>query len=416
MATLNVKTDYGAAGDGSTDDTVAIQEAVDDAAPGDTVYLPAGTYVVNKDNSVDNQACIMVKPTRGNGCDNVTFRGDGKDTTVMCGGGNDNFIQVIAVYTSETVTGLVFEDFVIDGNASNQASGARGQNIVAADDPAQDNDITIRNILSVDALDTGIAPRAGGVTVTDCTVRRAGKHGIGINPVDSECTVKRCLVTESPPPGSGEPTYALDFSDGYGLVEDCVFLNGSGTGFKVTEDPTDVTFRRIRSENNANHGFQRAGENSGNTTATFEDVVCRYNGDVGFRFAPYVTYKVPSGNAIVSAHNNGNNGYLLRGGTIEADGEVHSTGHPNLSFGTDTTGYIQDLYSTEDSDFGSVDVQNFHSSGVAQDLSNVPTKDEVGAWTSTDGGGGGGSVSPNRIVVALGIALGIAAAESALSD
>jgi|SRR5690554_612491 len=42
---LNVK-DYEAVGDGTTDDTAAIQEAIREAAEGDTVFIPAGTYLV----------------------------------------------------------------------------------------------------------------------------------------------------------------------------------------------------------------------------------------------------------------------------------------------------------------------------------------------------------------------------------
>jgi hypothetical protein len=46
-ATLNVQ-NYGAAGDGTTDDTAAIQNAINDASNGDTVLFPAGTYKVTK--------------------------------------------------------------------------------------------------------------------------------------------------------------------------------------------------------------------------------------------------------------------------------------------------------------------------------------------------------------------------------
>jgi hypothetical protein len=42
---LNVM-DFQAVGDGTTDDTAAIQEAISQATPGDTVVIPAGTYLV----------------------------------------------------------------------------------------------------------------------------------------------------------------------------------------------------------------------------------------------------------------------------------------------------------------------------------------------------------------------------------
>jgi len=50
----NVKTSYGAVGDGVTDDTAAIQRALNDGRSGEddygrpkAIYFPAGTYLVN---------------------------------------------------------------------------------------------------------------------------------------------------------------------------------------------------------------------------------------------------------------------------------------------------------------------------------------------------------------------------------
>src|SRR5690606_26514841 len=42
---LNVR-DYQAVGDGITDDTAAIQEAIGEATEGDTVFIPDGAYLV----------------------------------------------------------------------------------------------------------------------------------------------------------------------------------------------------------------------------------------------------------------------------------------------------------------------------------------------------------------------------------
>ena len=51
-AVVNVKTDYGAAGDGRSDDTAAIQAAISEGLgfgnPDKIIYVPAGTYLVTR--------------------------------------------------------------------------------------------------------------------------------------------------------------------------------------------------------------------------------------------------------------------------------------------------------------------------------------------------------------------------------
>ncbi len=55
----NVKA-YGAVGDGSTDDTAAIQSALDAANDGDTIFLPPGTYRVTSTLSQSNKSLAIV--------------------------------------------------------------------------------------------------------------------------------------------------------------------------------------------------------------------------------------------------------------------------------------------------------------------------------------------------------------------
>ncbi|WP_162944326.1 glycosyl hydrolase family 28-related protein [Paenibacillus aceti] len=67
---LNVK-DYGARGDGSTDDTAAVQQALDAAAGrGGQVYFPAGTYSVNPEKTLTVEG-------------NTTIIGDGTSSVIQ---------------------------------------------------------------------------------------------------------------------------------------------------------------------------------------------------------------------------------------------------------------------------------------------------------------------------------------------
>lgn len=68
----NVKTDHGATGNGSTDDTAAIQAAIDAVkSTGGIVYIPPGTYMISRLNlaGISNRGFMFV----GDGWDNTKF-------------------------------------------------------------------------------------------------------------------------------------------------------------------------------------------------------------------------------------------------------------------------------------------------------------------------------------------------------
>jgi hypothetical protein len=80
---LSVK-DFGAVGDGVTDDTAAIQQAFTSAAaftPKKTVYFPAGTYVINPSTTIDATGCSI----DGDG-QNVSIIKPSALTTAVVGG------------------------------------------------------------------------------------------------------------------------------------------------------------------------------------------------------------------------------------------------------------------------------------------------------------------------------------------
>lgn len=94
--------DFGAVGDGTTDDTVAIQAALDSGAGAHAVYLPAGTYSVS--------ATIFIPS-------DTNLYGDGKNSVIkMVGTEGRNTTVVMTGFRNNKRENIVIEDLMIDFN------------------------------------------------------------------------------------------------------------------------------------------------------------------------------------------------------------------------------------------------------------------------------------------------------------
>ncbi|QGQ99264.1 carbohydrate-binding protein [Paenibacillus psychroresistens] len=111
-ATKDVTT-FGATGTGTSDDTAAIQSAINAAVSGDTVYFPAGTYYIN----------ASLLPKSG-----IKINGVSKTTAIIKFNGSSGAPMIYMPITSNIIN-VEISNLTLDGNSDPQAeSGIEAHN------------------------------------------------------------------------------------------------------------------------------------------------------------------------------------------------------------------------------------------------------------------------------------------------
>jgi len=203
-AVVNVKTAFGAKGNGVTDDTAAIRAAIAaglgtgaPSLPHKTLYFPKGTYLVS--------GSLMWKLASGQWSTSLTFQGENRDQTIIK-------LKNHAPGFNNPAT----PQAVID-TASNNASDARGSGNQAFDNFIFD--------LTVD-------------------VGRGNPGAVGIDYMANNRGAIRNVVVRAPS-GSGQTGIAMTRPwPGPCLLQD-VRVVGFGVGIKVTQPEYSVTMENI---------------------------------------------------------------------------------------------------------------------------------------------------------------------------
>lgn len=183
-AGLNVK-QLGAKGDGVTDDTAAIQKALNTAAAsGGTVYIPAGTYRYSKN--------LVIQ-----GGSNVVVQGDG-DASILRAA--DPGHSAVAVYGSSHV---VLKSFRVESPSATSRSSA---------DVAAGVLVAYSSFVEVNGV-TAVGPAESGMMVTD------GAAGPSHDVVIHHSTVRNSLADGFHVTG-GAYNVTLDSNSAYGTGDD----------------------------------------------------------------------------------------------------------------------------------------------------------------------------------------------------
>lgn len=221
---INVK-DYGAQGDGVTDDTTAIQAAINAAPSGGAVMIPAGVYLVTSTIQYPG---------------NLTITGAGDSaagTTLRVKTGTALTTPVLASkdwYSNATTCGnpVRIRDLSIDGNSATSGTAAHG--LVLMNFWSIIERVSVFSVTGDGILVT--AQNRGGSHITNtcveakivrCQVRNAGNIGIHVqdngSPLNS-CTdgfIDSCIVASS-----GAQAISVEMAPGWIVRDNHIYGTG----------------------------------------------------------------------------------------------------------------------------------------------------------------------------------------------
>lgn len=230
MPTFNVL-DFGATPDDATDDSAAIQAAIDAAyaAGGGTVVIPAGTFYVSGDPLNPSQGCIEVRS-------NVTLTGAGAGDTVLklVDHFDARINGIVRTPVNESAENIVISNLTIDGNRVNNIEHQAG-------------------------IITGVKENEDGrihqnITISGVEVMNCNAYGINPHEITYNLVVEDCVSHDN-----GKDGFVADYVEG-GIYRNNIAYNNDRHGFNVTTSSNDVVLENNKAFDNAGAGLvtQRA--------------------------------------------------------------------------------------------------------------------------------------------------------------
>ncbi|MFO1241638.1 MAG: glycosyl hydrolase family 28-related protein [Rickettsiales bacterium] len=220
---FNVK-DYGAKGDGVTNDTLAIQKALDAAykAGGGTVILGKGTFIV-KGTSDPSDGCLLIK-------DNVTLSGAGMGQSIikLQDNWNHKVTGIVRTESGVITKNVTVQDLTIDGNMQH-------------------------NVGEVDGVFCGVAP---GSTKADenITFQRMEIHSVSRYGFDPHEITKNLVIRDSVAHHNGKDGFVADFQMDGTFENNIAYANGRH-GFNIVTGTVGFVAKDLTAYDNGSNGI-----------------------------------------------------------------------------------------------------------------------------------------------------------------
>ncbi|MGG3495333.1 right-handed parallel beta-helix repeat-containing protein [Peribacillus simplex] len=308
---INVK-NFGAKGDGITDDTVTIQNAVNTSSrEGGTIHFPSGTYMVNALTSIILKSNLRLLLDK-----NATIKAINNGSTAY------------SIFRIENISNVCIEDGTIIGDKAthtgNTGEWGRCFYILGS------SNITLKNLTIKDAW--GDCITIGGdvinekIIIDNCIIDNARRNGITVahaKNVDIKNTVVKNTSGTAPTAGIDiEP----DMGDYVGniIISNCYVHNNLGNGIIVAFDAQKVNITNVFAYSNGGAGIAV----DGNETRRGKEVIIQNCHAYDNTRGVYLEYAVDTHIINCHAHHNLTDGIqdvFGIGNTIESNNSNYNT-------------------------------------------------------------------------------------------
>jgi hypothetical protein len=268
MATLNIVEDYGAVGDGRTDDSRAIQDAINATSDGDTVLIPETEQFYRiYDDTTGTSTTLLLE----NAADNVTIRGESpKSKLVMDSPDGKAAIMGCESMSNASWTTMDIEQLVLDGGDTEFDDPDSNCMAWRVDEDRTGYDITIEDVLFQNSggSDSGFTMAySSGIsrmTIRNCTARNCGNHGF--DPIGTgEGSPSNPEIQFIDVQADNNSGIGIDFHSGNHLV-DGFYGTGNENGLKAGSagGPVNhITLKNLNHRNSGNKGFYQTFDTAG---------------------------------------------------------------------------------------------------------------------------------------------------------